>query len=287
MKPMLAVSADLDKVRYPVFAQPKLDGIRCVVKDGQLLSRSLKPIRNQHCQDLFSHLEGYDGELIVGDPCAEDVFQKSTSGVMTSKGTPKVGLYLFDRWDMNEIPYSRRRAVIEHIYDHKQPEIIPVPSELIQNREELDDYLERCIQKGYEGLILRSPESLYKYGRSTVNQAYLLKIKLFEDDEFEVIGFTEQMHNANEATTNQLGRTERSSHKDNLVPTGVLGALVVAYKDVSFEVGTGFSFAEREEIYQNQSKYLGKLAKVKYQKSGMKDLPRFPSFKGFRDIDDL
>lgn len=284
MKPMLAVSADLDKVRYPVFAQPKLDGIRCVVKDGQLLSRSLKPIRNQHCQDLFSHLEGYDGELIVGDPCAEDVFQKSTSGVMTGKGVPDVTFHVFDLWNMPDDFYSYRRNFLA---GRSSENVLVVHSEFIMCREELDNYLERCIQKGYEGLILRSPESLYKYGRSTVNQAYLLKIKLFEDDEFEVIGFTEQMHNANEATTNQLGRTERSSHKDNLVPTGVLGSLVVAYKDVSFEVGTGFSFAEREEIYQNQSKYLGKLAKVKYQRSGMKDLPRFPSFKGFRDIDDL
>lgn len=287
MKPMLAVAADLDKIKYPIYAQPKLDGIRCVVKDGQLLSRSLKPIRNQHCQDLFNHLEGYDGELIVGHPCAEDVFQKSTSGVMSSKGEPDVTFYIFDRWDLSTTPYTQRQNSLDLAYNLDTSRIISVHSEFITDRRELDSYLDFCIERGFEGVILRDPDSLYKYGYSTVKQAYLLKIKLFEDDEFEVTGFTELMHNGNEATKNALGATERSSHKENLVPSGMLGSLIVRYKDTSFEVGTGFTHAQRKEIFENQSTYLGKLAKVRYQKSGMKDLPRFPSFQGFRDADDL
>ena len=76
IKPMLAVEVDFNKLRYPVYAQPKLDGIRVIIKDGVVYSRSLKPIPNKHVQSLFGHLHGADGELIVGDVTAQDVFQK-------------------------------------------------------------------------------------------------------------------------------------------------------------------------------------------------------------------
>ena len=75
IKPMLATEADFNKLRYPVCAQPKLDGIRVIIKNGVVYSRSLKPIPNKHIQALFGNLHGVDGELIVGDVTAQDVFQ--------------------------------------------------------------------------------------------------------------------------------------------------------------------------------------------------------------------
>lgn len=76
MKPLLACNApaNLNSLPYPLFASVKLDGIRCVIKDGVALSRTLKPIRNQYIQSLLGRPEfnGLDGELIVGDPAASD-----------------------------------------------------------------------------------------------------------------------------------------------------------------------------------------------------------------------
>jgi DNA ligase-1 len=60
-KPMLASPADMSKLRFPLWLSPKLDGIRALVINGVVMSRSLKPIPNQHVQSLFGHLEGYDG----------------------------------------------------------------------------------------------------------------------------------------------------------------------------------------------------------------------------------
>ena len=108
IKPMLAVEVNFDKLRYPVYAQPKLDGIRVVVKDGIVYSRSLKAIPNKHVQTLFSHLNGLDGELIVGNPTAHDVFQKTTSGVMSKEGEPDVTLYAFDMWNQTDKTYESR-----------------------------------------------------------------------------------------------------------------------------------------------------------------------------------
>jgi DNA ligase-1 len=59
------------------------------------------------------------------------------------------------------------------------------------------------------------------------------------------------------------------------------------YGDTTFNVGTGFSDALRDEIWSNQDKYLGKLASIRYMSVGMDKLPRCPSWLGWRDEDDL
>lgn len=289
MKPMLAVEADLRKVKYPCYVQPKLDGIRVVVRDGLVLSRSLKPIRNEYVQELFGHLQGLDGELIVGDPTAPDVFQKTTSGVMSKAGEPDVKLHVFDMWDKPNKDYEGRCRAAGMLIT---PDCVLVDTVECNNEQELTTIYDDYVKQGYEGVMLRNPDKPYKFGRATKNSQELLKLKPFEDDEFVVVGFTERMHNANEATVNALGNIERSSAKAGKVPTGMLGALEVLFqkddKDpVKFEVGTGFTEEQRREIWNNRDKYLGKLAKVRYQEIGMKDLPRFGSFKGFRDKDDL
>ena len=102
---MLAVEVNFDKLRYPIYTQPKLDGIRVIIKDGIVYSRSLKAIPNKYVQSLFGHLHGLDGELIVGNPTAHDVFQKTTSGVMSKEGEPDVTLYAFDMWNQTGKTY--------------------------------------------------------------------------------------------------------------------------------------------------------------------------------------
>lgn len=72
-KPTLAVNADFTKIQYPVYASPKLDGIRCSIVDGKALSRTLKQIPNKHIFNQLSttDLNGLDGELIIGSPTSK------------------------------------------------------------------------------------------------------------------------------------------------------------------------------------------------------------------------
>ena len=281
MKPMLAVEADLDKLEFPVLLSAKFDGIRVVVKDGVVLSRSLKPIRNEYVQKLFKDYHGVDGELIVGNPTSHDVFQVTTSGVMSKDGEPEVKLYAFDRWDL-EGPYTNRVR-----YLPEDDNIIKINQVFANSPDCLLREYDRFVEDGYEGVMIRDPNSLYKFGRSTKKSQELLKMKPFEDDEFEVVDFKELMRNTNEAEKNALGNTERSHCKDGLIPANTLGALAVRYGDTTFDVGTGFTIEQRKEIWRNRLTLIGSLAKVRYQKVGMKDLPRFPSFQGFRHLEDL
>lgn len=289
-KPLLSCEVPLDKLKFPMYCSTKLDGIRAVVIDSVVYSRSLKPIRNKYVQHLFGKEEynGFDGELIVGDVYAKDVFQKTTSGVMSEEGTPDVKFYVFDLWSMCGDYENRQYYLHNTFYDNgNNANVVLLKSTYVTNIEQLDEYLEQERVKGGEGLILRSPSGKYKHGRSTTKEQYAVKIKFFVDSEFEVVGFTERMHNTNESTIDELGYTERSSAKDGLLPMNTLGSIILRYGESEFKCGTGFNDNQRQEIWDNQDEYLGKLASIRYMEVGSKDKPRTPSFYGFRDIDDL
>ena len=101
MKPMLAAKT-CTEYRFPLLGSPKLDGIRCLVVDGVVVGRSLKPIPNAYVQEQFGkpEFEGFDGELIVGSPVGDGCFQRTSSGVMSEDGTPDVSYHVFDAWSL-------------------------------------------------------------------------------------------------------------------------------------------------------------------------------------------
>ena len=292
VKPLLSCEVSLDKINFPVYVSTKFDGIRALVIDSVVYSRSLKPIRNKHVQRLFGkpEYEGFDGELVVGDIYAKDVFQKTTSGVMSEDGEPDVTFHVFDLWSIPTFDYEYRQRDLQEILldeDKEYPSIVYAMIRLCKNIDDLTFFLEHERNVGGEGLICRSPSGIYKYGRSTAKEQLSIKLKFFEVGEFEVIGFEERMHNTNEVTTNELGYKERSSCKENLIPMNTLGSLVLKYGDTEFRCGTGFSDAQRKEIWENKESYLGKLASIRYMSVGQIMLPRIPSFHGFRDKDDM
>ena len=286
-KPLLAVQADLDNLDYTdLLLSPKLDGIRAIVIDGVVLSRSLKPIPNLYIQSLFKHLEFYDGELIVGSPTAPDVYRTSNSGCMSVNGVPDVTFYVFDHIQSPQLDYENRIMKLEDADN-----VCVLTQHQITDSYDLDVLEGLYLEQGYEGVMLRKsrgPNSKYKFGRATAKSHTLLKVKRFVDSEYRVVGFEERMHNANEATVNALGHTERSSHKENKSGRGDLGALILTTEDgLEFNCGTGFDNATRREIWDNRDQYMGKYAKVKSFLIGVKDKPRFPVFLGFRDASDM
>ena len=284
-KPMLAIEADLNKLVFPLLASPKLDGIRAIMRDGVVYSRSNKPIPNKFVQARFKDYEHYDGELIVGPPTADDVYRQTTSHVMAhDKVDFDVKFFVFDHIENMNAPYIDRSLSIDEPTDY----VVYHEQNSIENMNQLLHYESAMVEMGYEGLILRSLTAPYKMGRSTVNEGYLLKLKRFVDDEAVVIGFEERMHNGNEATVSELGRTKRSSHKAGKSGRGDLGALVVRSSEgVTFNIGTGLSDTERASIWNNRGRYLGQLAKYKYFPVGVKEAPRHPVFLGWRDLIDL
>ena len=284
-KPMLASTVDLEKIKYPVLVSPKYDGVRAIVLNGVVYSRNLKPIPNKHVQELFGKAEynGFDGELIAGSPIMPNVFNVTSSAVMSVEGTPNVYFYVFDYF-LSSAPYKTRFKSI------KQTRVlIEVPQCFIDSEANLLRFEKDATDLGYEGVMLRNPNGFYKYGRSTIKEGYLLKFKRFEDSEAKIFGFEELMINENEAVVNELGQKQRSSKKEGMRPSGKLGAFIVkdVKTNVSFSIGSGFTDMQRIEYWLMKEHYGGKLVKYRFQPTGVKDKPRFPVFLGFRDARDM
>lgn len=290
-KPMKGDDADLSRLVFPYMVTPKLDGHRCLIKDGVALTSSLKPFPNKFIQSCFAdgRFDGLDGELVVGEPNHPDVFRTTSSGVRRESGEPDFTFWVFDRWEVPEWDAMARFSSIYKSYAGDFTERVRiVPMQHVGAHALLDDVESFYIEQGYEGVMLRSPTSPYKFGRSTVKENYLLKLKRFADAEAEIIGYVEQMQNTNEKKTNALGRSERSSAKSGKVGKGTLGALQVRaingkYKGVEFEIGTGLDDTYRRIIWEGQDWYRGKVLTFKYQDVGNYDKPRIPVFKAFRD----
>lgn len=293
-KPLLAGKFDASKTRFPVLASAKLDGVRCIIIDGVAMSRSLKPIPNEYVQKQIgkSKYNGLDGELMVGFVGGKDVYRNTVSAVMSEDGTPHFTFWVFDK-----VPQNREHVVAQGYSDRLESikkfdgdgAIKVLPHTLIKDMDALDKFEAKQLERGLEGVILRDPNGPYKFGRSSTNEGILIKLKRFEDSEAKIVGVEELLSNQNEAKTNALGHTERSSHKDNMKPMGVMGALQVAdiKTSVRFSIGTGFDAADREWFWKERSNVLGKIVKYKYFAGGSKDKPRFPVFLGFRDKRDM
>jgi len=286
-KPLLASPVDWDKLTYDnLLLSAKLDGVRAIVINGVVLSRSLKPIPNKHVQSLFGHLEHYDGELICGAPNAHDVYRKTNSAVMTIEGTPDVTFYVFDHIAEPDADYQTRLERLEY-----QSNVAVLTQHEVIGRGSVEAMEQVYLDQGYEGVMLRKargPNSKYKFGRATAKSNTLLKVKRFSDAEGVIIGYEELHSNQNEATTDALGHTVRSNHQANMVPMGTLGALVCRTPEgVEFKIGSGYDAETRQYLWNNRFYLDGQFVKYKFFPCGVKEAPRFPIFLGLRDSRDL
>ena len=308
--PMLAATApeDLDKLRYPLLASEKIDGIRCWLVDPQwyvanlnpqpkhreyiyranftlAVSRSGKPIPNLHIQDLLDQpgLAGLDGELTCGTS-----FNSSTSAIMAHAGEPDFQFHIFDTWNI-DIDFQCRQALLnEERKTTKWPAFCKLlPQHKVSNSSDLDQLLSDFVSSGSEGIITRLPTSYYKFGRSTAKEQGMMKLKPFKDAEALIVGVEPLYVSVADADTNELGYAKRSYRIGDKVQTETLGALRCLYKGVEFKIGTGFSQLDRDFILRHQDIFIGKWAKFRYLAHGMKDKPRHSSFLGIRNKSDL
>ncbi len=279
-RPMLACSTipDMKDIKFPVIASPKLDGIRCIMADGLPWSRSMKLIPNLYVRAKLKELQlhGFDGELMLKDGAD---FNSVQSAFMSEHGEPDFVYNIFDCWDLQQ-PFCNR---LDGRFRAPSSNLINlVPNREVNNVEELIALWGKAVKLGYEGLIIRDPKAPYKQGRSTLKQGWMLKLKKFKEDEAEVVGFEELMHNHNAATEGELGQTIRTKHQANMVAGNSLGALLVKWQDKEFKLGTGFTQVHRDYIWKFKDKYLGIPVTFKYQELSKYGIPRFPVFKGFR-----
>ena len=184
----------------------------------------------------------------------------------------------------NGLTYDERRShFIELVSEYEQSPISLIDCVTVNSPSDCEKELSLYIELGYEGAMLRDPNSLYKQGRHTLKSQALLKLKKFYDDEAVAIGFEEKLHNENVQEKDERGYVKRSQKKEGMVPANTLGALVVKWKDVEFKIGSGYTDIQRQEIWDNREDLLGKQITYKYQELSKYGVPRFPVWKCFRE----
>ena len=300
-RPMLAASFDnpqeyeseLVFLQYPLLCSPKIDGIRFMKSpQGPAMSRTWTPLPNRRLQTfmtsdpMFDHV---DGEVIVGDdPTKPGIFNETQSAIMTRDDDRPFSLWIFDYWSDPNRMFANRTAhakdVVDEIRRKGSLNVNYVEHQVAENVEDVIRLEQEALEAGFEGLMLRRPDAPYKFGRSTLKQQGLIKVKRFADAEAEIIGFEALERNTNEQTRNAFGLAKRSSHKAGKVADNLLGRLLVRAEPWGeFAIGSGFDVDTRTEIWNRQDHYLGKTVTFKFQAHGTQDKPRMPIFKGFRE----
>jgi DNA ligase 1 len=264
--PMLAHRFDKypDKIQWPAYVQPKLDGHRCIaiVDDTgvcTLWSRTRKPITSMpHIVEAIQSLGVQDvildGELY--NHAYADEFEKLTSMIrpkVPKQGCEIVQYHIYDI--VNQTPFSNRQAQISLTLgrqDETTQCLVPVKTIYVDDPEAMYLAYDQFIAEGYEGAIVRNGHGIYAEKKRSYD---LQKVKKFDDAEFEIVGVVE-------------GRGKLQGHGIFLCKTA---------GDAQFEVKMKGEQEALKDVMQNPEKYIGRQLTVQYFGITKKsEVPRFP-----------
>jgi DNA ligase-1 len=308
IKPLLAKDVNESKLKFPLGITPKIDGSFAFVQNSKLYARSLKQHENLHVTEQFSREEynGLRGELILElNPIAPDLCRNTSSALRTIQGKPLVSLWCFDHVlpETVDLPYFKRIELLEQkVRDLDNPLIKTIPLSIVYSLEEYIDFRDTFLAQGFEGVVVRDLHAKHKEGRSSSTKPDLWRYKPWSTAEIRVTRLVEELKNNNQAVKNELGQTERSTHKDNLEGKQTLGAIVgdlvtplldntgklIADIGTELTIATGSLTAKQcKEYWDNPNELVGKIAELDYMSFGLKDKPRFSQFKRIRSELDM
>jgi len=276
--PMLAQTYKEAKgFETPCLVQPKLDGVRAYFYQGKFRSRNHKEYYNMN--HLIKNLLKikinviFDGELYNHDMTFQELMKyvklKEIKEIKDDKENmiPEIKKYvkyhIFDCYfpDNPEMSFKDRYAYLQSFQKELTKATVTaikiVDVEEISEISELEAMHDEYASQGYEGIMLRTPESPYEFKRSK----FLQKYKKFIDDEFEIIGFDKEVQDKISLVIWKCKTKEGLEF--NCRPKG--------------------THEERAELYKNAKNYIGKNLTVVFQEYTDEGKPRFPVGKGFRE----
>jgi len=275
---MLAYKFNNKKVNWaePVYIQPKLDGVRCLITKDGAYSRTGKQFKN------LAHIELalipffkkqpniiLDGELY--NHKLRNDFEKIISLVRKQKPTADdrldaqhlVQFHCYDWFFPNDkynlvYKYRMDQLNVSDIYD---AQIKHVQASRIHNYEDAKLFHVDMLDKGYEGSIIRL-NGLYKHGRSYD----LMKFKDFSDAEATIIGY-EEGKGKRQGTIGKFLMQDDEGNKFGCPP------------------GKGFTYKDLANMLLNIHDYIGQRATFTYFQRTNAGSYRHPLFKALRNYE--
>ena len=265
--PMLAYDYNKkkDKVTYPCFVQPKLDGVRALFYNGKFYSRNGNEFYDlDHIKEELQSCNWIlDGELYTGEIKFEELvglIKRQTKTDADKKHAEKIKYIVYDLVDPNDT-FSTRHYNVNQFFDEKVLiHAQPLMTEECKSVEEMKKFHDKYVKMGYEGCIIRNKKGLYQE-KDRSND--LLKYKEFKDDEFGIVDY-------------KCG----TGKDDNAV------IWICKTKDgKEFSARPEGPAEIRRKMYRNGKQYIGKLLTVKYQNLSKDGIPRFPIGLTIRDYE--
>lgn len=266
--PMLA--HDFNKrgkdISFPCYVQPKLDGVRAIFNNGKFQSRTGKFFPNlDHIKNELNNSDLnliLDGELYSNTLGFQDIVGIVKKEKINENDRIKLNQIIFIVYDaILDIDYSQRLSKLKIFFKNKNFKYNYLHNtEICNTIEELSQFHDKYVEKGYEGLILRNFTGKYEIKNRSKN---LQKYKKFQDDEFEIINFTDG--------------------------TGIEKNLVIwicqTKEGKQFNIRPQGTHEDRKKLFKNGKKYIGKYLTVKYFEYTDDGIPRFPVGIAIRDYD--
>jgi DNA ligase-1 len=231
---------------------------------------------------------GLDGEIVVGQPNGEGVFNRTSSGVMSIEGEPAFTYWVFDNFVYPNSSFAMRYSMLGIFNETESatPFIRMLPHRVVSSINDLVAYEEEMLKAGFEGIMIRDPQGPYKNGRSTPKDGILRKMKRFRDGEATVVEVLEGVTNNNEATLDDLGYTTRSTHQANMKGANRVGTIIAI--DVKTNEKLNISPGKMNHFYRQKywmmpHEIVGRIIKYKTFDYGAIDAPRFSTFQAFMD----
>jgi len=278
--PMLAHSfkgTKRKKFTYPADIQPKLDGVRCLAEldnDGNvaLTSRQGKPWNIPHIADQLAKWlppgMTLDGELYVHGESCQRITSWSKSANPNGKSYKQESLQLvYHVYDVpscrgdDSLIWSERFINLQDVTE--SPNVKRVGAKQVCDEVEMWQAYAEFTTDGYEGAILRGRNGKYLWG---YRSADLLKVKEFQDAEFEVIDATEGIGAAKGC---------------------ILFICRNDLTDGTFKCTMKATVSKRRRMYEERDSYIGQMLTVRFFDRTDDDIPRFPVGIVFRDEIDL
>jgi len=271
-KPMLAVDYNdyKDKVEYPVYVQPKLDGIRCIVRKDGMWSRNGKSIISApHIFESIKHLFDEDPNLIIDGELYihsnQNDFNTICSLVKKTKPTEEdlvESARLIEYW-VYDVPshdssFDHRKVSIYKFHGIDKVKI--VSTSRVNDEEQLKEQYGMFMSQGYEGLMIRIIKGKYENKRSK----NLLKYKEFHDNEYTIL----EVHEGK-------GRLQ-----------GKVGQMLFKNEDGKEFYSTVNGTEEYlTELWEQKEQLVGQQATIKYFELTVDNVPRFPKVISIRNYE--
>jgi len=278
-------AVDIKTLQYPLLVSYKLDGIRCIFKDGKMYSRALKQFPNVQLRKRFEHIAKYTlevGLVFDGELLAKSITFNELSGItrQLDKELPDdLFFYCFDCIIDNDFnaPFIDRINWIKRLDITNYVKI--VSQHVVDSQEAINNIYDGAIGWGCDGLILRDPNGRYKFGRGTIKEGLIYKMKPFHTFDSKIIGIVQatKVREDAEKKINELGRSVTSKKKDDRILIKKAAAFVVMYKGKELKVTIAMNDEEKENIWKNPKNFIGKYVEYKGMLVGAKDLPRHPT----------